>query len=57
MEVIRSRSNELVQHVRKLAHDAALRRSQGRCVLLGERLIQDWLARGAVLSQVLIPQR
>ena len=57
MDVIRSRSNELVQRVRKLAHDAALRRSQGRCVLLGERLIQDWLARGAVLSQVLIPQR
>jgi len=35
--------------------EPALRREHGRCVLLGERLIQDWLDCGASLSHVFMP--
>lgn len=55
MEVIRARSNQWVQWLRQLAQDAALRRSQSLCVLVGERLINDWLGQGARLSHLFIP--
>ena len=57
MEVIRSRSNDLIKSCRRLADDAERRRAQGQCLLLGERLIQDWLGQGARLDAVLIPER
>ena len=57
MEVIRSRSHALVQTLRKLASDPALRRELSLCVLPGERLIEDWIRQGAKLNKVLIPAR
>ncbi len=56
MEVIRSRSNEFIQLIRRLADDPAKRRSQGLCVLLGERLIQDWVMQGVPMHRIVIPK-
>ncbi|NDG35466.1 MAG: hypothetical protein EBX57_09590, partial [Betaproteobacteria bacterium] len=55
--MIRSRSHALVQTLRKLASDPALRRELSLCVLPGERLIEDWIRQGAKLNKVLIPAR
>jgi TrmH family RNA methyltransferase len=57
MEVIRSRGNEFIQLIRKLADDPVKRRLLGQCVLLGERLIQDWLIQGAHLQRILLPKQ
>jgi len=54
MELIRSRRNPLLQHVRQLLERPRERQAAGLAVLEGEHLLEDWLAAGRPVEHLLL---